>query len=199
MKNEFPALTQPKLESMYYTSEFFQVLGNTKNKPIDIILLGGSVSLSTHPGDETSIAAENIEDGSLMPLLHETGSGIRIDRQSLFSFIPPNNDLRLKIYVPENSRVNILMRGGFLRLHGNFKSLRARNDAGKIKCDLLDLTVEEQAKLSVFAGEIELKNAIVNGRKRGINRISLPAGKGEIQARVSLGEIRLREAIPAWS
>lgn len=181
---------------MYYAGEFFQVLSGTAGKPIDIVLLGGTIRLYTHAGDETSITTENMIDGSGMPLLHETPGGIRIDKQSIFSLIPQHDKVRIKIYIPENSDVNILMRGGNMKISGRYNNLRARTDAGNIKVDMQQFTVNEQAQLSVFAGEIRLKNGdTTETHRRGTRHIRTKAGLGELQAKVSLGEVRFKAAV----
>lgn len=181
---------------MYYASLFTQLLSNPAKKPVEIVLLGGHVSIHTHPGEEVVLAGNQMNDENLVPFLHETGEAIRIDRHSFFSFLRQDEIVNLTIYVPEGNDVSVLIRGGEIRLSGNFGRLRARNDAGQIKADLGKLSVEGKADLSVFAGEIRLENLPAPGWKRNWHerRVRVPAGRGELMARVSLGDVRVNPA-----
>jgi len=178
---------------MYYHSSFTQVLSNPNLKPVEIVLLGGNISIQTHPGEEIYITGENLSDENQMPLLHEDKYSFRIDRHSLFNFIlqKMKDKMSFKIFIPETCDVSILIRGGHINIKGKYGQFRARTDAGNITADLSDFSVKGQADLVVFAGEIKLVNGnSVGGEAKKGRKVSMKIGEeGSLKAKVSLGDV----------
>ncbi|HET6990098.1 MAG TPA: hypothetical protein VFJ43_02195 [Bacteroidia bacterium] len=179
---------------MYHHSLFTQVLSNPALKSVEIVLLGGNISIKTHPGDEVYVSGENMKDENLMPFLHETEETIRIDRHSLFNLIFLRENVNLVIFIPANCDLMVLLRGGNLKLSGNFGQVRVRTDAGNITADLNNFSVKGQADLTVFAGEIKLVNSNpVDKKDKRKKSVDMKIGEARLKAKVSLGDIWLTE------
>lgn len=141
-----------------FMKPFTKQLNLQTHQPVNIQLWNGSFELRTHPELSVKILYEGINNDALIPKITQQASGIQVRNQALSSLFIQSEAVKIVIYVPDETAINIQQVAGRLTISGSYKSLKARVWSGHIDCNLDALFIKEESQLRLLSGNIFIYN-----------------------------------------